>query len=93
MAFGYYEKKEQNITLDGYTPISVIANFRKDGKFMPFKAQIVENDERVTIDLFVRRTTEQANIITFDCYYERGNNKCPLTIYYFLKHHIWMINS
>ena len=93
MAFGYYEKKEQNIVLDGYTPISVIANLRTDGKFVPFKAQIFENDERINIDLFARRTVEQINMITFDCYYERENNKCPLTIYYFLKQHIWMIQT
>ena len=93
MAFGYYEEKEREVKIDGYTAINVIANFRTDGKFMPFKAQIVENDERITIDLIVKRTVEQVNRIMFDCYYEMGNRECPITIFYFLKHHIWMIQN
>lgn len=94
MAFNYYNlDTDQDISIDGYVPITVMANFRKDGKFIPMKAQIIEEDERITLDLTVRRSADNKDRIVYDCYYTRNGVKLPISIIYFIKRHLWVIPS
>lgn len=94
MAFNYYNlDPEHDVSMDGYVPITVMANFRKDGKFIPIKAQFVEADERITLDLTVRRSIDQKDKIVYDCYYMRNGVKLPISIIYFIKRHIWVMLS
>lgn len=94
MAFNYYNlDAEQDTSMDGYVPITVMANFRKDGKFIPMKVQIIEDDERINLDLVVRRSTAHKDRIVYDCYYTRNGVKLPISIIYFIKRHIWVMPS
>ena len=83
----------QDMEIEGYTKVDVIASFKTDGKFIPLKIRIDIHGERYTYDVVVARHVENKDYVTYHCYYEQSGTRYPIELLYLIKQHIWITPS
>ncbi|HAU85140.1 MAG TPA: hypothetical protein DCW90_06455 [Lachnospiraceae bacterium] len=93
-AFSYYSKTPSVVDISGYTPVSVVANFNTEGKFIPVYVQIEEDYEKITIKIEqVKRAEDKMGVVQFDCTYKDGDYLKNITLYYIISKSTWAIKK
>lgn len=95
MQFDYYNNTTpiNDMAIEGYIKVDVIASFKSDGRFIPLKVRIEMNNERNTYDVVVARHIENKDYVTYHCYFDRLGSRYPIDLLYLIKQHIWVTPS
>lgn len=94
-AFSYYNSKDNKAAdLNGYIPVSVVANFNTTGKFVPVYMQVDIEGERITYKIdSIRKTDNKFGAVVFYCLIIDGDNRKEVTLYYLVSRSIWAIKK